>query len=249
MTAAPDSPLAHWGDVTITGPTSGGAVNNVVFATVNGNNAVIRRARASEASLRWELELLADLRRAGLAVPGVIASEDGRDTIEGIVVFERVQGRPPSASDWPAVRDYLSRLHQLGSRPQRPGVRSATDLLTASDSTDIDLTAMPDEAARRCRAAWARLEHVPPTVIHGDPGETNVLVGDDGPVLIDWDEARVDAPHFDLAALSDDVCPLVGRERWTARQAASAWEAAISWRREPSYAKRRLAELADEPPT
>ena len=108
---------------------------------------------------------------------------------------------------------------------------------------------MPPEAAARCRAAWTRICHVPTTVIHGDPGKDNILVTDAGPVLVDWDEARVDAPHFDLAALPDHACPLVGDERCVARQAASAWEAATAWRREAGYARWRLSQLDDETAT
>jgi thiamine kinase-like enzyme len=127
---------------------------------------------------------------------------------------------------------------------QRPGFLSAPDLLSAERGGDVDLTVMPTEAVRRCRAAWARLAGYPATLVHGDPGECNILMGDSGVVLLDWDESRVDVPLFDLAALPAEVSPIDEHERWIASQAASAWEAAVSWRVEPEYARRRLAELA-----
>ena len=64
-------------------------------------------------------------------------------------------------------------------------------------------------------------------VVHGDAGGMNALVAPDGScALIDWDEARVDDPLFDVPADP-------GEER-----AALAWEVATCWMREPGYAKR-----------
>ncbi len=80
--------------------------------------------------------------------------------------------------------------------------------------------------------------------VHGDPGDKNIFVNEGQIALIDWDEARVDTPWFDLAALPDDACPLTGRDRWIARQAASAWEAALAWSSERDYADWRLSQVA-----
>lgn len=67
-------------------------------------------------------------------------------------------------------------------------------------------------------------------VIHGDPVGANALITPEGNcVLIDWDEARVDDPLFDLKLTE-------GEER-----AALAWEIVVCWKPEPSYA-RELAE-------
>ena len=126
---------------------------------------------------------------------------------------------------------------------QRPGFVSARDLLSIDEGGDVDLTVMPPEAVKRCRAAWARLAACRIALVHGDPGKRNILVTDVGVVLVDWDESRVDVPLFDLAALPTDVAPMDEHERWIATQAASAWEAAVSWRTEPDYARRQLAEV------
>jgi thiamine kinase-like enzyme len=103
---------------------------------------------------------------------------------------------------------------------------------------------MPNEAVERCRAAWARLRGRDTSLIHGDPGKDNILATAEGVVLVDWDESRVDVALLDLAALPEGVSPLDDEERWVATQAASAWEAAVSWRVEPDYARKRLAEVA-----
>jgi Ser/Thr protein kinase RdoA (MazF antagonist) len=93
----------------------------------------------------------------------------------------------------------------------------------------------------RCRDAWRTLATEAQSAIHGDP-RGNVLITNDGVAFIDWDEARIDASILDLADLpfSDAVEP--GRLA-LARRAASAWEAACGWTKEPEYARWRLAEL------
>ncbi len=137
-----------------------------------------------------------------------------------------------------------SALHiSLRDIDQRPGFLSATDLLQFDRGGDVDLTVMPADVVERCRNAWARLFEYPRVIVHGDPGVSNILVSATGVVLIDWDECRVDVPLFDLAALPRDVVGLRDEEWWIATQAASAWEVAVSWRAEPEYARRCLAEL------
>ena len=239
--------LPRWGKVVIAEAAPGGVVNTVVFATLDGEAVVVRASKRPNAALRWELDLMNDARRAGLAVPDVIPTTDGDDEAEGVVIFRRLRGRHPDGDDWLAVRDYLCQLHALERRSQRPGFRSSRDLIYETVGGDIDLSHLPTEAISQCRAAWERLADIPQTTIHGDPGENNIFITDEGPTLIDWDEARIDAPHFDLAALPDHACPLDGDERWVARQAASAWEAAISWRNDPEYARWRLSQLERDP--
>ena len=48
-------------------------------------------------------------------------------------------------------------------------------------------------------------------------------------VLHDWDEARVDDPYFDLAALPQALAGLDDREWIIAQRASAAWETAVSW--------------------
>jgi Ser/Thr protein kinase RdoA (MazF antagonist) len=162
-------------------------------------------------------------------------------------VFRALVGNPPAApEDWQAVGWYLNELHEACSGlGQRPGFASARDLLTVESGGDVDLSQMPEDAVARCRQAWARVAGYPMTPIHGDPGASNILMTPDGPGLIDWDESRVDATSFDFAALPEFASVVAPEERWIVQQAASAWEAAVSWMREPEYARRRLSEVDD----
>lgn len=62
--------LAQWGDdVVRIERLAGGVANDVWSVHVNGQLAVARRGRRSDADLAWETELLVSLDRAGLAVP------------------------------------------------------------------------------------------------------------------------------------------------------------------------------------
>ncbi len=60
--------------------------------------------------------------------------------------------------------------------PQRPGLRSTTELVTANAGADVDLAAMPADAVADCRRAWAALAGTPMAVVHGDPGPANIRI-------------------------------------------------------------------------
>jgi len=240
-----DPTLAAWGDVHLVETASGGAKNKVWFAIVNGERCVVWRSKRNPEALAWELDILDAVRHRGLGAPAVVPTLAGERTLDGVVVTRAVDGAPPRThEDWAIVATYLSDLHAGFPNPaQRPGFASSVDLLAEARAGDVDLTVMPPEAVARCRTAWARLANRQQSLVHGDPGERNIFITRTGPVLIDWDECRVDVPLFDLAALPDVVSPLDEEDRFAAEQASSAWEAAVSWRAEPEYARRRLAEL------
>lgn len=237
--------LGRWGDVELVRRASTGYVNEVWFALVDGDECVVRAPKRSNEALQWEIELLDRLGDAGVRVPEVVLTRDGATSAGGVVVFRRVEGDPPTTAEhWALVRDYLQRVHdECAGIAQRPGFLSSADLLVEDVGGLVDLRVMPDDAVARCRAAWARLAGMPQTVVHADPGAENIFVRGDAVVLIDWDEARADVPLFDLAALPDEVCPLPDAERWVARQAASAWEAAITWSNDREYALWRLSQV------
>src|SRR3954447_6811792 len=164
--------LDQWGDdVARIEPLTGGGVNEVWIVRVNGQLAVGRLGKRSDADLSWETELLRHLDREGMTVPVPIATTDGRLFADGLVVMTYVAGgAPDTEADWRRVADTLRRLHRLTQGwPQRPGWRSSTDLLHAETRTKIDLGAMPPEGVARCRAAWARLVGRRTCVVHGDP--------------------------------------------------------------------------------
>src|SRR3954462_6916279 len=107
--------LDQWGDVERIEPLAGGVgVNEVWSVRVNGRLAVARLGKRSDADLSWETELLRHLDRAGMTVPVPIATMDGRDFAEGLVVMSYVEGEAPETeADWRRVADTLRRLHRL----------------------------------------------------------------------------------------------------------------------------------------
>jgi len=236
--------LSQWGnDAVRIERLTGGTANDVWSVRVDGELAVARLGRRSDADLAWEAGLLVYLENNGLRVPAPIPTEDGRLFAGGLTVIKYMPGGPPQTQhDWQRVADALRELHRLTKGwPQRPGWRSSSELLHVTAGTKIDLAAMPEEAVVRCRAAWARLSGRETCVVHGNPDNPgNVRVTADGVALIDWDEARVDVPDFDLP-LPHNAAGLPDAILDTAAQAAAAWEAAVCWHSE--YAVRRLAEV------
>ncbi len=209
---------------------------------MNGQIAVARLGRRSDADLAWETDLLVHLDREGLTVPLPIPTIDGRLFADGVVVMTYVEGGPPeTVDDWRRAGETLRRLHELTQGwPQRPGWRSSTDYLYAETGTRVNLGAMPPEGVVRCRAAWARLLGRETCVVHGDPNPRNIRITPERVALIDWDEAHVDVPDLDLA-LPDNAAGLDDEAYDTAAQAFAAWEAAVCW--DDDHSKKRLAEV------
>lgn len=244
-----DQILKEWGDAKVLKRFEHGVVNDVRLIELDGRPAVARLSSKSEASLQWECELLAYLANNALHVPSLIPSSEGRVHANGLMVMELIDGRPPTTSDdWQLVASYLRTIHELTREwEQRPGCPSSLDLVHSSQATELlDFTALPPDTAEQCRMAWRRLENEPMSVVHGDPNKNNVFITDNGVVLIDWDEARVDVSLLDLAGLPHDQQVLSEDKEWAAKQAFFAWEAAICWIRQPEEAMRCLGELQPE---
>jgi ribosomal protein S18 acetylase RimI-like enzyme len=240
--------LGAWGEAVVHGPLAGGVRNDVRLVDLDGRRVVARWSGRSEEDLAWETSLLVDLAAAGLDVPEPVPAQDGRRVIDGMVVLPFVEGRRPEhGADWERVAAALRAVHEVGTRlgrAQRPGWAGTAELLTVDAGTSVDLTQMPAEAVARCRTAWARLAGRPRTVIHGDPNPDNVRITPDGrAVLLDWDEARIDAPDLDLADLPGDAGALARDRGFAADQAAHAWEAAVCWCGDRAYAQHRLEQV------
>jgi aminoglycoside phosphotransferase (APT) family kinase protein len=236
--------LAAWGDVIVLGSVQGGARNDLVRVEVNGRRCIARRGTRLGETLEWEVELLLALHERGIGVPKLVAAEDGRLSVGPVIVMEAVEGSPLPERRWPEVAAALRRVHAATTAwPQRPGFVSSADLLTIDRGGDVDLAAMPSDAAERCRQAWALLPEMPHTAVHGDPNPRNVIAVDGDVVLIDWDEARVDHPWLDLGALGSDAGRLPSGQADVACRAATAWEVATCWQQESHYARQRLEEL------
>lgn len=222
----------------------GGHRNEVWSGRAPNGQVAIRSSRRSSRSLAWELDLVECLGAQGFLVPRVIPTVDGEPEAGGIVVQEWIEGREPSTTaDWRLVAAELSRLHVVMSdHAQRPGCVSVAELDRRGRSVDADLAALPDDVAAEVLAVFTSVRGEPTTVVHGDPGPSNLLITADGRVgLLDWDESRVDVPLHDLSNLGIQVLPEDDHAR--AERLSDAWEVANAWLAEPEYARWRLDRL------
>ena len=236
--------VSAWTGVRLDSPIAGGHRNEVWVASRDEERLVARRSRRSSDSLAWELDLLTDLERDGFLVPSVVPTDGGLPSAGGVVVQRWIEGREPSsADDWNAVAAELGRLHsRFAGRSQRPGCCCVCDFGRAARSVDADMSRLPADAAHDILHTFANLSHAAVSVIHGDPGPSNLRITTSGRVaLLDWDESRVDIIDLDLANLGVQVLDDADHER--AQAVADAWEAANAWTAEPDYARRRLAAL------
>ena len=239
--------LAPWGRAEI-GEDVSGLRNRVWKVRIDGEPLIARQSARPPEVLDWELDLLEALHDQGFTVPLPIRTASGQRRVGGLVIFSFLEGREPEGRrDAALVGDELRRLHGLlPAWPQRPGFRTASDLLTADVGGDVDMSVLAPEDAALCRSAWRELPERAPTVIHGDPSPTNVRIDGDIVGLLDWDEARVDSPLLDLGALPDaESAGLSADDFERARRASIAWEVAVCWQIEDGYARRRLRELRE----
>lgn len=241
-----DGQIDGWPELDLGERLTGGARSDVRLAHRGGEQFVVRSSRRSGEALRWELALMQELSDLGFSVPLPIPTTDGHLHRDGRWVTPFVAGRPPTTSgDWARVAQTLADLHGATvGHEQRLGFASSATLLVESRGGDVDLDLLTPDAVALIRRAWREVQVGPSSVVHGDPGVSNILVTDAGAVhLIDFDESRVDVQWFDLAALRDWDASDRPVRLDAAKAAAAAWEAATSWTAEPEYARRRLAEL------
>lgn len=235
-----------WSDVTLVHQVADGNRNEVWFGLLGDTPVAVRQSRRSAESLAWELDLMESLERAGFRVPSVITADDGRRSVDGVVVQRWLEGHEPATdSEWRLVADELVRLHsETGGNSQRPGCSTVRELGPGARSGDADLGRMPPAVVDRLLAVFAEFAEVPTAVIHGDPMPGNVRICPDGAIgLLDWDESRVDLTWHDLSNLAVQVLDDESHRR--ALRLSNAWEAASGWVVEPEYARRRLQMLTD----
>jgi Ser/Thr protein kinase RdoA (MazF antagonist) len=239
--------LDAWPDATVGEPLGGGSINAVREVQVGGRRRVARISSRGAEDLEWEVRLLVRLSHAGLGVPRLVPTRGGSVRSGRMIVTEWVDGvEPATTTHWAAVSGYLRRLHDAtaGWSEQRPGWRGCTELVTATRSGPVDLTALPSGVLATCRRTWSRLPPRPPVVIHGDPNPTNIRVQGDGSIVfLDWDEARLDNELLDSVYLPPDLSGLTPEEQAAGQQAFYAWEAAMFWERSPEHAAKRLASV------
>lgn len=236
--------VSAWPGLTLGPLVPGGHRNKVWTGRSPSGRVAVRQSRRSPESLAWELDLLDDLERAGFLVASPVPTDDGARSVGGVVVQRWIDGREPETlSDWELVASELRRLHSLfADRAQRPGCCIAYELGRFSRSVDVDVEALPDDVAEELLEVFAGMQGGLVSVVHGDPGPSNLRITPDGRVgLLDWDESRVDVVDFDLAGLGVQVLDHDDHDR--ALLALDAWEAANAWVVEPRYARERLLSL------
>lgn len=96
----------------------------------------------------------------------------------------------------------LRQVHALPVPEGLPGWSPLTDVRArVADAEELDL-ADRRFLLDRCDETQAKLDALdfplPPALVHGDAHLGNVLVGDDGPVLCDFDSSGVGPPEWDL---------------------------------------------------
>ncbi|MEH6793056.1 MAG: phosphotransferase [Rhodococcus sp. (in: high G+C Gram-positive bacteria)] len=231
----PESVRSRWPGLVVDGPLSGGARNDIWSGHLDGIRVVIRRSRRTPDSRSWEWHLLRHLHECGIHVPVLVPSSAGEWDVDGWHVYEFVKGSHPEPED-PRITDALAEVHAVTEGwPQRPGSASSIDLPKLLGGGDVDLTALPTGLTQRIVDAWRSARTSSPTcVVHGDAGARNAIIDEHGRcVLIDWDEARVDQPHYDLPVGPAEL------------RANLAWEIATCWIPEPDYARSLVQDFTD----
>lgn len=180
----------------------------------------------------------------------MLAADDGRAQVNGVVVQSWLEGDAPSTEqDWHRVADELERLHRQGIQlldrlGQRPGCCSVLELADQRRSVDADLDRVPVEVIDLVVQVFEACSQVPTRVIHGDVHPGNIRIGPDGTVgLLDWDESRADLFWHDLSNLG--VAVLDPDHHRLAEALSHGWETVNGWVAEPEYARSRLAQLIE----
>jgi Ser/Thr protein kinase RdoA (MazF antagonist) len=181
-------------------------------------DVVLRLEKTTLASAEWELEAVRFLAEAVPEVVVPIAGPEltGDGRIASILPF--VPGALPLDRDNEEHRldlaRMLARLHRRGldwdgkPRPGSPGFASLD--LTRNRWWDWTIVSKPAALVDAYEASVAWLSRAPTLrtgLVHGDVYRANVLTrGDRIAALVDWEEARIDWPAWELANAAWEVC-------------------------------------------
>ncbi|SDL78078.1 phosphotransferase enzyme family protein [Streptomyces wuyuanensis] len=201
---------------------------NAVFAV---GARVVRIGRSADLLERAERELAVSEWLAAAGVPAVRAAEPEARLVDGhpVTVWHRL----PEPVRPAEPRDLAPLLRQVHSLPEAPFVLPRRELLggverwlrLAGDAIDPEDAAFLRERRDGFTAAAAALTpRLPRGPIHGDALPRNVLVGPDGPVLVDLETFSSDLREHDLVVLA------LSRDRYGLDPAAyEAFTGAYGW--------------------
>jgi hypothetical protein len=165
---------------------------------------VVLRVSAPTAPAEVSLELAQFWHDRGVRVPR--ARRDDVVRVDGLSVtaWERIE-TTPTPVDWPGVGELVRRVHDTApeSLPAAVPLPSPAvlpwwnfDALLGRAGPGLDQGAREGlEAAIGRHRRWDDFDDV--VVCHGDVHPGNVLMSQDGPVLIDWDLLCLAAPGWD----------------------------------------------------
>ena len=161
-------------------------------------------------SAQWQQELCADLERHGFWLP---SPGDGR--------------LPSSPTDWQLVLAEVVRLHRFGrGRPQRPGTVDGARLGARMQRAQVQVNTTAPGETGLIEAALSRLAYGQTTLVNGNVTASNIRIDGVRVGFIGWDDARADAPEFDLAPLG-----VLRGQRARVAQAAVAARTISPWMR------------------
>ncbi|HSP30225.1 MAG TPA: aminoglycoside phosphotransferase family protein [Ilumatobacteraceae bacterium] len=175
----------------------------------------ILRVSTPNAPAEVSLELARFWHDRGVPVPRPVRDDVVHVDDLSVTAWERIDGAP-TPIDWRRVGELVRRVHETdpSSLPRSVPLPSPTTF-PWWDFDALLVRAEPalDEAARRgIRAAidrhrrWREFDEV--VVCHGDVHPGNVLMGTDGPVLLDWDLLCLAPPGWDHGPM------MTWAERW-----------------------------------
>jgi Ser/Thr protein kinase RdoA (MazF antagonist) len=142
-----ESAVRAWRRLRLTEPVRSGNRNEVWTGELGGEQVAVRTSRRRPESLAWEFDVLARAADADVGVAAPIPADDGRRSVDGIVVQPWINGREPDTlDDWALVAETLARVHAVQVR-QRPGCCAVTELAMRRRSVDADLDVLPADVA------------------------------------------------------------------------------------------------------
>ena len=188
-------------------------IRESMCSTFTSGDVVIRVGHFG-ASPQAAAQLAEVLRRHDILVPNVVSTfevdEDGRAAI----AYEHIAATGRNI-DWAAVGAMVKRLHtmlRVDEIPEDYPIAQPGNLpwwnfpdmisrLGAAETVAAEELEVLSAAAEE-GAGWANLAMGSPVVInHGDVHPGNVIMSDDGPVLIDWDLLSIGSALWDHVPL------------------------------------------------
>lgn len=216
-----DAGLVQTGQETIWSPLTGGVSSDIWRVDAGGNSWCVKRALAQlKVAAEWKAPVERNafewdyMQVASIIAPGHVPTPIAHDKSRGLFAMawlapdlhrlwksELLAGRV-DVGDAAAMGDLLGRIHSATARDTSLAERFATDAsfhalridayLLATARAHPDLAPLIEPIAAQT-AATKRV------LVHGDVSPKNIMLGPDGPILLDAECAWFGDPAFDLA--------------------------------------------------